>query len=488
MSIPADLVALLALCHGDPAAFWRLVLRGEPRRWQEATCEEIRVRLAAGERHIRVLCRTAHGSGKTTLAAALALWFTATRPLSRGITTAPTWSGVEGVLWVEIARQHGASLLASAAVGRLLSTELSFGVAWDLVGLSTDHAVNLEGRHSPTAAVRIVDEAKAVEPAIIESTEALLDAPETLDVWISTPSIPSGPFFTRDAKGGSGIVRAVVTIDDLIAEGLEGKAEWKAARLAEWGEHSPEYESRCMARYVSDAEGALFPFAWIERAMDAAFDVDLVPVAALDVAGSVAGDASALALVSGPDDLGRFRVRSVESWRERDTGATRGRALHLAREAGAVTLAVDTVGIGQGVADALRGERGISVVPFRASDKAEQADRFQNRKAEIAWALRLALEAGLVRLPKHDGLRRELAAMRYAITPQGRIKVTDPSDSPDLVDSVLIALSVAVGGAAVTLADISFGNDGSDLRRGWGDTAGSWGNPVSAERRRDEWE
>ena len=442
MTTSSDFAHLLALCHDSPADFWRLVLRGEPRRWQAAVCDEIRVRLEAGERHLRVLVRSCHGAGKTLLAAVLALWWTATRPLSRGLTTAPTWTGVESILWVELAKLYGGSLLASAGVGRLLQTELSFAPGWDLVGLSTDHPVNLEGRHSPTAAVRVVDEAKAVEPAIFESTEALLDAPESLDIWISTPSVPSGAFYERDVNGGPEVVRGVVTIDDLIAEGLPGKAEWKAARLAEWGANSPEYQSRCMARYISDAEGALFPFGWVERAEDAGFAVDGPPVAGLDVAGSVAGDASALAIVTGPDEQGRYQVKSVTGWHERDTALTRGKALYLARVAGARVLAVDVVGLGQGVADAMRGD-GIGISSFRASSAAREPDRFANAKAETAWRLRTLLEAGRIAVPKNDALRRELLGMRYQITPQGRIKVIDPSDSPDLVDAVLIALANA---------------------------------------------
>jgi hypothetical protein len=251
-----DLVALLAEVHDDPGLYFRLILRVEPRAWQARVLQEIGEHLRAGEKHVRVLCRTAHGAGKTTLAAGLGLFWTATRPNSRGLTTAPTWSVVEGVLWVEIAKLYAQSLLRPAGFGRLLNVSLEFGPAWDLVGGASDRPENLEGRHSTTAACRVVDEAKAVLAGVFESTEALLDAPETLDVWISTPSIPDGPFFNRDVKGGPDIIRAVVTIDDLIAEGLEGKAEWKARRLEEWGENSPEYQSRAMARYISDAEGS----------------------------------------------------------------------------------------------------------------------------------------------------------------------------------------------------------------------------------------
>jgi phage terminase large subunit len=415
----ADLVALLAIFHDDPEGFFRFVLRVKPRKWQARVLQEIGEHLRAGEKHVRVLCRTAHGAGKTTLAGGLGIFWTATRPNSRGLTTAPTWSVVEGVLWVEIAKLYAQSLLRPAGFGRLLNTSLEFGAGWDLVGGASDRPENLEGRHSTTAACRIVDEAKAVLTGVFDSTEALLDAPESLDVWISTPSIPDGPFFNRDVKGAPDIIRAVVTIDDLIAEGLEGKAEWKARRLEEWGENSPEYQSRAMARYISDAEGALFPFAWVERAQAADFDVDLAPVAGLDVAGSVAGDETVLALVAGPDDLGRYRVASTEGWRVRDTQASKGRALALARGAGATVLRIDVVGLGKGVSDSIAQDfKGVQ--EFRASDKPNDGTRFTNRKAEVAWTFRALLEAGLVRLPKSVTLKAQLIGMRYEINVQGR--------------------------------------------------------------------
>lgn len=477
----ADLVALLAETHDDPELFFRLVLKAEPRRWQTKVLREIRDRLAAGEKHIRVLCRTCHGSGKTFAAAGCGIWWTFTRPNSRGITLATSWTGVADLLWMEIARQYRGSVLAAAGMGRLLDTSLTIADGWDITGLSSDAPENLEGRHG-AAALRIVDEAKAARPAVLESTEGLLDAVETFDMFISVPSIPSGPFYDRDIRGGPDVIRSVVTIDDLILEGLDGKLAWKERRLAEWGLNSPEYRSRAMAEYIDDAEDSLFPFSWIARAESASFDVNLVPVGGLDVAGSVAGDASAAAFVSGPDEGGRFHVRSVEHWHERDTAATRGRVLHLARMAGAEVLAVDVVGIGQGVADAMRGEKGIAIASFRASDKAEEPDRFQNRKSEVAWFLRGLLEAGLVRLPKHDGLRRELLGMKYQITPQGKIRVADPSDSPDLADAVLIALSRAAARPPISLQDISFGplDSGS-----WDGSTSAWGSPPG--RRWEPW-
>jgi len=439
----ADLVTLLAETADNPTAHAELVQGARLYPWQREITDEVARRLHLGERRIRILVRASHSAGKSYLAACLLLWFMSTRPSSRGMTLAPKWQQILDVIWPEVRRLYDASLLGRMSFGRCLTDRVEFGPTWFATGAASDKPETLEGQHSLVGAIRIVDEAKAVEDSTFTSTDGLLASAESFDLWISTAGTTQGKFYRRDVVDGDDVIRRKLTVDDLIREGVPGATEWKLERLKDWGENSVEFRSRAMAEYVSDAEDALYPASWIERATSAGFTVDGRPVAGLDVAGSVAGDASALAIVAGPDGQGRFQVKSVAAWHERETALTRGKALHLARDAGARVLAVDVVGLGQGVADAMRDEKGIGISSFRASASPKTPDRFTNRKAEIAWELRSLLEAKLIAIPKHDGLRRELLAMKYQVTPQGKIRIVDPSDSPDLVDSVLIALASA---------------------------------------------
>lgn len=448
-----DLVRLMRATRNDPAGFAEIVLRVRLRAWQHALCEEIRKRLEGGERHIAVTVRSCHGAGKTFIGAVLVNWWLFTRADARVLTTAPTWAGVEGLIWPEIRRLHAGSLLPSIPLGRCLSTRLDVSDAWYAIGASSDRPENLEGHHSPTAAMRLVDEAKAVPADVFDATEGLLDSPESFDLWISTPSLRSGRFFDREARGGPSVLRAVVTVDDLIAEGIPGKAEWKARRLEEWGEASAEYQSRAMANYVDQSEGALFPFSWIERAMSADFEVLGAPVAGFDVAGSVSGDESVVALAYGPDEAGRRAVAIAGQWKEADTQVSKGRALALAREAGATLVRVDCIGLGKGVHDALAAD--VPTEEYRASSRAHDDTRFSNRKAEDLWRVRELLEKGLLRLPASQALKAQLLGMRYRILATGKVQALDPPDSPDLVDALTIALSGhAAGKSAGWLAYI----------------------------------
>jgi phage terminase large subunit len=454
VSAHEDLVALLAETADDPGAHARLVLGVELYAWQQDVCSDVAARLARGERLIKILVRAAHGSGKSYLAACLLLWFMSTRPGSRGITTAAKWAQVLDVLWPEVRALYDKSLLGRLSFGRCLTDRIEFSPVWFATGASSDMPQTLEGQHSLVGACRFIDEAKSVPDSTYTSTDGLLASAEVLDVWTSTAGTTQGKFYRRDVIDTDDVIRRRIDIDQCIREGIIGAEAWKAERLKDWGANSIEFRSRAMCDYVSDAEDVVYPSAWIERAMSPGFNVSGVPVGGLDPAGSTAGDASALALVAGPDTDGRFECRSVTSWHAPDTQESKGRALLILRDAGAVTLACDVIGLGKGLSDSLRQDF-PGVVEFRASDRAVQADRFANAKAEQSWQLRSLLETGKIALPKNEALRREMLAERYQVTPAGKIKVIDGADSPDHLDALLIALSIAAGGRSFTLADVS---------------------------------
>lgn len=439
------LVELMVLSRNDPAFFILNVLRTPEwtdtrgrerrlRRWQEKLLGEIRSALLRGERHIEVVIRTAHGSGKTFLLSALLWWIIATRKGSRILTTAQSWSGVENLLWPEIHAHYRRSLIQGW--GRLLNTEFYVQDTWYAVGAASDRPVNLEGHHSMTCAARIVDEAKAVEDAVFVSTEGILDAPETFDFWITTPALRTGRFFERDTGGDRSVIRAKVTIDELVEDGVPGRLEWRQKRLKEWGADSPFYRSRAMAEYIDVGDGSLYSMEWIEAAFGARWVEIGRPEVGLDVAGSAGGDESVMVGMWGPNAEGRFVARVIDSWNDPDTMRSKGRAFHLARSISALVVRVDTIGLGKGLYDALASD--YNVESYRASDKPMDVERFENRKAEDAWLLRAALESGRLRLVG-DKLRSQLVAMKYEITRAGRVRIVDPADSPDHHDALLIA-------------------------------------------------
>lgn len=449
------LTGLIAACINDPELFFIEILRVKGlRRWQRRACRRIKARLEAGQLRNAVHVRSCHGAGKTWFVAGILLWFEFTRPLSRGLTTAPTWKQVEDTLWRDVAGLYNGSLLAGE-FGRLLATKLEFGGVWFASGVSSDHMENVEGQHSPTATIRVVDEAKAVPDEIYVATKGIFTSPEILDFWISTPSIQSGQFYERDMSDDESVIRIVVDVDELISdESIPAKdraafAAWKSECARDWGETSPEYISRVLAQYVDNAEGALFPASWVERATKLDFEVAGPLIAGMDVAGSEDGDQNAVAVVAGPDFASRLHVRSLEAWNERDTMVSKGRAIAIARPLKA-PFRVDTAGLGKGVVDSLRQDDYI-VDEYWAAGEPRDPARFLNLKAEDSWYLRDLLEKGLVRIlsPNHklaQKVKSQFAAIKYKVLQSGKIQYVKPNDSPDLVEAIIIACAGRLAG------------------------------------------
>lgn len=483
-SLRNDWVDLFAEWYDDPLSYFEVALRAhELRKWQRSLLAEIRDRRQGGELHTRVHVRTNHGSGKTYLAGGLCNWWQTTRPGARTFTTAPTWELLETRLWVEI-RKHYQKSLPETRLGELMPRSARWYTGgdsnpdWFAMGGSSDHPANLEGFHS-WAMARIIDEAKAVPDAVYTATDGMFfPCDESFDLWISTPSTRNGRFYERDlADDDATLIRRVVTIDDLIADGMPGAVEGKKRFIVDYGgEHTFEYRSRAMAEYIDNAEGSLFPFSWIERAMMSdeereraglpIFHVGGRATVGYDVAGSVSGDENAVMSAYGPDNLIRYEVHDGQHWHQHDTMISKDRVIEFARDLKPMRVRVDVQGLGKGVSDAIMREIAERHLPFfveeyRSADPAEDPDRFINQKAENAWSVRTMLEQDRLRLPKSPMLRKQMAEMKYEVR-NGKIRVIDPDDSPDHWDAVLMA----IGGVyhSVSLDDIGGGGGMTD---GW---------------------
>ena len=78
----------------------------------------------------------------------------------------------------------------------------------------------------------------------------------------------------------------------------------------------------------------------------------------------------------------------------------------------------------------------------------KDAQRFKNKRAELYWSLREALEQGKCSLPADDELIADLSAVRYEFAQDGKIKLESKDDtrkrlgrSPDRADALVLALT-----------------------------------------------
>lgn len=144
-------------------------------------------------------------------------------------------------------------------------------------------------------------------------------------------------------------------------------------------------------------------------------------------------------------------ARQIAVWRHKDTRQTADDIVALFRAAehdAPAAIAVDDCGVGGGVTDNLR-RAGLPVTGVNVAVAATDREKYFNLRAEMAWTLRGMLNAGSITLPHDDGLRLELASLRYEIR-NGRILVERKDElkarlghSPDAMDALTLAVCAA---------------------------------------------
>lgn len=415
--------------------------------------------------HPRVAVKSAHGVGKTWTASRLVAWWCSTRTDALAVLTGPSSATVEAVSF----RELGAAVRAARLPGRLTGGNVP---AWRVDGqlraigrkpadLTNPDAASaaLQGLHARYL-LGVIDEAAGVEEWVWDAMESLATTADSRILAIGNPTDPASAF-AKACQPGSGW--HVVTVSAFDAPAFTGERvpadvaarlvgrEWVERARKRWGEASPAYVARVLAQFPEAAEDALIPAAAIERArgLEVGDERTGQPTRfGVDVARS-GGDETIVAAVR---SMRGGRIASVlHSARGHDLMRTTGEVARLvgaeplARQAH--TVAVDSIGMGEGVCDRLA-ELGLPVLRFKSSWRAINPDRYANVRAEAYWLLREELIAGRLALdPMDDDLAAQLGALRYSIKSNGTTLIESKEQlkrrgigSPDRADALAMAL------------------------------------------------
>lgn len=437
----------------DPAGFARDVLGWSP--W--GAQEEIGEALVEDQRVTVVSC---NGAGKTAWASRLLLWFVCTRVDAVVVTTAPTWSQV-GLLWREVRSAYRTA--QRQLPGELMQTRLDLTPTWYAQGLSSDSEEKYQGYHArgsepggPGGLLVIVDEASGVADGVFDSISGYLTSRNAYVLLIGNGNKPEGAFYQTHQKGPWR--RFQIAATDVPSSIIS--REWVEEMRLHWGEGSPQYQVRVLGQFPSGgSDWQLFP-TWL---LEAAADRDLEPAGegedqeqgchiGVDVARS--GSDRTVAVVT---DGGA--VIDVRAWQGADLMETAQKIRQLAasHSTPGPQIHVDVAGIGAGVVDRLR-EMSLPV------DGVDFGGRVQhdydwllgrdfhasNRKAELHWAGRHALQHGHARISRDhtETLWRQLGWLNYEMTEKGAFQVEKKErvrarfgESPDYADAWIISLS-----------------------------------------------
>src|SRR5438477_536591 len=146
----------------DPVSFAQMMLGDEV--WGKQ--QEILQSVATCPRTAVKAC---HASGKTFTAAEAVLWWITSRlEEAIAVTTAPTWTQVERLLWGEIRNAVNRSKICYP---KPTATSLQIAPDRYAIGLSTNEGVRFQGFHG--AVLIVLDEAPGILPKIWEAIEGI---------------------------------------------------------------------------------------------------------------------------------------------------------------------------------------------------------------------------------------------------------------------------------------------------------------------------
>ena len=404
--------------------------------------------LRAIAKHDRVGVKGANGIGKSLVLAIALLWFLATRPDCKVVTTSGSMRQVKRSLWSEVHALHEHSIIKSCF--NLLRTDLERvgrEAVWFATGFTTDTAGAMEGWHSKNI-LFIVDEGRAVPD---DMWQAVLKGSTTPGAKIIAGSIPGaseGYFYkiftnlSRQWKCFSfpsavykyGKYRAIYPQRVSLASILE--------KLNEGGEDSPFFRSSVLAEFVTSAEDSLITASWVAKCRGNVLDASGASVFGLDVA-RFGSDMSCLAERQGPVIMG-FKERhgldtvSCTTWAELEIEGK--------------SLAIDGCGIGGAIVDNLVARGKVNATDINVAKASSDPERFVNLRAELAWKLRNRFEKNDIDLSRlsegvYEKLKTQLTSVKYKFQ-AGKLLIESKEDmkrkgiaSPDLVDALILAFA-----------------------------------------------
>jgi phage terminase large subunit len=425
---------------------------------------EKQIEIANGLRdHRIVVVRSCHGSGKTFLAAQLALWWLYTRPFSTVITTAPTGRQVTDLLWKEIRKSYkrATEILGGPGLGGEMlpkAPRLVVDDEWLCVGFSTDDPTSFQGWHAPGGILAIFDEAPGIAPDIWDAARGVIVGDQDRLLCIGNPTETSGPFYNLFKQEGN-IAKFHISAYD-VPNVQEGKVvipglctkDWVDERKAEWHENTPMWQSRVMGNFPDSSDATVVPLSWAESAVtryekDARISNKRL-IMAVDVA-RFGADHTVFAFAN--EDGVKEIIRAPKA----DTMETVGHVIKSFQDHGAFErvdeIRIDADGLGAGVYDRLKEQLGNIIVEMRGGMRATENERYLNRRAEWYFTTRKKLDPdgdSKIFIPNNNNLIAQLTSVKWKINSRGLIQIESKEDmkkrgvkSPDEADAVIMALA-----------------------------------------------
>jgi hypothetical protein len=443
----------------------------------------------------RTAVKSCHGVGKSWIAARLCVWFLQNFANSVVLTTAPSFTQVQDVLWKEI-RLAWAKANKDLVVGRLFDGQprLEIDKTWFCHGFATDDPSNFQGTHGPHVLI-IFDEACGISPKIWEALDGNLSSEHVRFLPIGNPTDPANNFFDECASPQTNTITISafdspnfttfgIRDEDIItgewSEKVTGPLPypelvtpaWAADTMAKHGHESAYYQSRVLGEFPQQSTDALIQMSWVTRAKALSRRPKAAEVSTVDVGVDVARTGSDETVISAfawdADEPVQVLLRPYSN---QDTEATADQCMSTAHDLhrmfpdAVITFRVDADGLGAGVYDKLRRfSEHYTFTWFRVHEirngaSPRNAELFKNARAEMWWHTRALFEEGRVGLLEDALQESQLISIKFSYAEREQIRIERKEEakrrgvkSPDRADAVMMALAKVNFGGGVLMA------------------------------------
>jgi len=428
-----------------------------PDTWQAKLLHHIGTELKDSKSAVRVAVRSGHSIGKTAFLSWIIHWWLSTRVNAQAVVTANTKVQLEDKTWRELAKWHGLSWHqhwfkhTATKFYHVQNPALWYAIN---IPWSKEKSEAFAGKHEKYVLV-VYDEASAIDDVIWEVTEGAMSNPKGEALWLAfgNPTRNTGRFsrcFKQDSieKGGRWITYEI----DARSAQVSNKDEIEAWIKA-YGADSDFVRVRVLGKEPRSGFSNLIGESAVEQSAG-----KHIPRAQYEHAARVIG----VDVARFGDDKTVIIKRQgraafdLEKFRGLDTVGVARAVIRVMEDFEPDAVFIDE-GYNPGVIDYIR-DTGRDVTGVQFGSKAQETDRFVNKRTEMWWLLKEWLESGGA-IPDDRELKDDLVAPEYGFDNAGRIMLEKKDDmkkkglpSPDCGDALAITFAEPVVGKAFRLA------------------------------------
>jgi phage terminase large subunit len=432
--------------------------------WQREELEA----LDNGETKLSI--RSGHGVGKTAFCSWCALHFLLFRDDVKVIVTSPSLKQLtDGLIpeiqkWVNrLPKWMSMQLeITSERLTRKPNNKNNF------VSFRTARKENpeaLAGVHAQSVLI-IVDEASGVDEVVYETGQGALSTVGSIAILIGNPTKPSGFFYkTHNELSDLWRTRKVTCM-----QSSRVSEDYIKSQERTYGRDSREFKVRVLGDFPDSGANAVIPRSYVESAQGRDIEPSrdgrvwgIDPGRGGDPSGFIDRTDNAIL------DIAEVRVDDVM----RLTGWVVGRWNTTPQSKRPLSIFVDAIGLGAGIADRLS-ELGLPVVAVNVAEVASMSDRYVRLRDELWFETRHWFEPMTVVVPTKEEnpliekLTHELSSVESEYMSNGKLQVESKEKmkrrgvkSPNLADALCLtfagggAVGVGLGAAEWTKVDVS---------------------------------